>query len=65
MAYESSYLACRMIAEHYGEPRLLKLYRLMSAHPGSLDDSRDMHRALGVSKKHLEAEWRSYMAALA
>lgn len=59
-AYESSWLVCRMIAERWGERRLIDLYLAVSE-----GEERDVDRAvrevLGVSEAELTEQWRSYV----
>ncbi|MCO5967096.1 hypothetical protein [Actinoallomurus soli] len=64
-AYEEAWLACRMIAERYGEGRLVRLYRTAEAEPGSAGDPRIEDRALravlGVDSSRFAAQWRAYL----
>ena len=59
-AYESAWLACRMIAERYGQPTLVRFYRavqrrgLVSALRGVLD----------VSQAEFTRSWRAYIGGL-
>jgi hypothetical protein len=63
-AYESSWLACRMIAERYGEPRLIALYLALAdnkaAPPGG-----DIKATLGISEATLVSQWRRYLISRA
>lgn len=61
-AYESGWLACRMIAERYGEHALVEFYRAVGAHPrragavaGALRD------VLGLTEAAFTREWRDYV----
>jgi hypothetical protein len=59
-AYEGAWLACRMLAERYGERRLVEFYEAMSdsAGPGWPEETAD---ALGVSAERLVRQWRAYV----
>jgi hypothetical protein len=63
-AYEGAWLACRMVAERYGEQGLVELYEALSdsAGPGWPEETAEV---LGVSSRRLEREWRRYLADLA
>ncbi|MEO3783334.1 hypothetical protein ABGB12_08400 [Actinocorallia sp. B10E7] len=54
-AYQEAWLACRMIAEEYGEDRLLRLYREAGA--GSERDA--LREVLGTAD--LTGAWREYL----
>ncbi|MEV0398908.1 hypothetical protein [Actinoallomurus sp. NPDC050550] len=64
-AYEEAWLACRMIAERYGEGRLVRLYRTAEAEPGDAGDPRIEDRALravlGIRSSEFAAQWRAYL----
>jgi hypothetical protein len=55
-AYEEAWLACRMVAERYGEPTLVRLYRAAGAQPESA-----FRRVLGVDAGEFTAMWRDYL----
>jgi hypothetical protein len=55
-AYEEAWLACRMVAERYGEPALLRLYRVAGTRPDSA--SREV---LGVDLPRFVVMWRDYL----
>ncbi|MEO5874360.1 MAG: hypothetical protein ABIS86_19470 [Streptosporangiaceae bacterium] len=55
--YQSSWLACRMIAERYGEATLLRLYRAA----GTQSQEEAVRAVLGVSLAQLVREWRAYL----
>jgi hypothetical protein len=63
-AYEGAWLACRMIAEKYGQPELIQLY-------ASLADSKspppggDIKATLGITEQALVKQWLGYMASRA
>ncbi|OEV01747.1 hypothetical protein AN216_16710 [Streptomyces oceani] len=63
MAYEGSWLACRMIAEEWGEERLMEFYRKVG---GKSDDQRAAVEAalgdvLGLDRAEFTARWRDYL----
>ncbi|MEU3842610.1 hypothetical protein AB0E88_21565 [Streptomyces sp. NPDC028635] len=61
-AYESGWLACRMIAERWGEARLRAFYRAVGEHrerAGAVEDA--MRTTLGVSLPDFTAKWRDYL----
>ncbi|MGI5227198.1 basic secretory protein-like protein [Actinoallomurus sp. CA-142502] len=64
-AYEEAWLACRMVAERYGEDRLVRLYRTAEAEPEDSGDPRLQDRALrsvlGVGTDRFVALWRAYV----
>lgn len=64
-AYEEAWLACRMIAERYGEARLVRLYRTAQAEPLDSGDPRIQDRALravlGIDSARFTALWRAYV----
>ena len=63
-AYEGSWLACRLIAERYGEKKLVALYEAVSdsSGPGWPDEMRDV---LGIGQDELVREWRDDLRAKA
>jgi hypothetical protein len=54
-----------MIAEHYGEDRLVRLYRTAEAEHGEADDPRNVDRALravlGIGTAQFDERWRAYV----
>lgn len=60
-AYEGAWLACRMIAETYGEKRLVRFYEAMadSVGPGWPEETAEV---LGVGARKLTRDWRRYLA---
>jgi hypothetical protein len=63
-AYESSWLAARLIADRYGERKLVRLYvSLADRDNGPADD--DIRAVLGISEKKLVKDWRAYLKSLA
>ncbi|HEU5159883.1 MAG TPA: hypothetical protein VFU43_23000 [Streptosporangiaceae bacterium] len=57
--YEEAWLACRMVAERYGEDRLVRLYRAAGARPDGLPDA--LRRVLGVDTAEFTTMWRGYL----
>ncbi|WP_066362342.1 hypothetical protein [Herbidospora mongoliensis] len=55
-AYQEAWLACRYIAEHYGEARLTALYRAARADPATA-----LEQTLGVGEAELTAAWVDYV----
>jgi hypothetical protein len=60
-SYEGAWLACRLVAERYGENRLVQFYEAMSdsAGPGWPEETEDV---LGLTAPQLVREWREYLA---
>ncbi|CAM5737028.1 Lipoprotein OS=Streptomyces tendae OX=1932 GN=GUR47_11800 PE=4 SV=1 [Streptomyces tendae] len=61
-AYEGGWLACRMIAEQWGEDRLDAFYRSVGAHgerAGAVEDA--MRKVLGTTQEDFTARWREYL----
>ncbi len=61
-AYEGGWLACRMIADHWGEARLKAFYEAVGAHQsrtGAVGDA--LQDVLGVSRTEFTARWRTYL----
>lgn len=63
-AYEGAWLACRMIAEHYGQKELISLY-VSLADSTSPPDGGDIKATLGITEPTLVKQWRSYLFARA
>ncbi|MEU5094364.1 hypothetical protein [Streptomyces sp. NPDC020996] len=60
-AYESGWLACRLIAERWGEVRLREFYRAVGDHErraGAVEDA--MKKVLGTTPERFTAQWRAY-----
>jgi hypothetical protein len=59
-AYESAWLACRMVAERYGEKKLVTLYSSLvdSSGPGWPQESVDV---LGIGQKQITQDWKAYL----
>lgn len=63
-AYEGGWMACRMIAGHWGEDRLDAFYRAVGAHgtrAGAVEDA--LKRVLGTSMAEFTARWQEYLRA--
>ncbi|MFE0253171.1 hypothetical protein [Streptomyces sp. NPDC059010] len=63
-AYESGWMACRMIAERWGEVRLVEFYRAVGAHErraGAVEDA--LKDVLGTSLEDFTARWQQYLSA--
>ncbi|MHB9862422.1 hypothetical protein [Streptomyces sp. YIM S03343] len=61
-AYESGWLACRMIADRWGPDGLGRFYRAVGAHaqrPGAVEEA--MKTVLGTSLTDFTAQWRDYL----
>ncbi|MFI7497294.1 hypothetical protein ACIBVL_02055 [Streptomyces sp. NPDC049687] len=61
-AYEGGWLACRMIAERWGEVKLDAFYRAVGAHQeraGAVEGA--LRNVLGVSLTEFTANWRTYV----
>ncbi|GLZ03467.1 hypothetical protein Acsp03_09340 [Actinomadura sp. NBRC 104412] len=56
-AYQESWLACRMIAERYGEAALVRLYRAA----GRSTESAALRETLGLDLPRFTAAWRDYL----
>lgn len=63
-AYEGGWLACRMIADQWGEDRLDAFYRAVGAHEkraGAVEDAMD--EVLATTPEEFTARWREYLRA--
>ncbi|MFC5724612.1 hypothetical protein ACFP1Z_31115 [Streptomyces gamaensis] len=61
-AYEEGWLACRMIAEQWGEAKLVAFYRAVGGHSrrsGAVESA--LRAELGVSKAEFTDRWRAYV----
>ncbi|MFC8371231.1 hypothetical protein ACFUIT_25280 [Streptomyces sp. NPDC057239] len=61
-AYESGWLACRLIADHWGEDRLDEFYRAVGTHEhreGAVEAA--MHQVLDTTREEFTAQWQEYM----
>jgi hypothetical protein len=64
-AYESGWLACRLIAEREGQSKLVKFYRTVHASksPTGLADA--FRTVLGTTEQQFVADWQNYIKRLA
>ncbi|MEV6755685.1 hypothetical protein [Streptomyces sp. NPDC051214] len=63
-AYEGSWLACRMIADQWGEERLTDFYEAVGERklrPGAVEDG--LRDVLDISLEEFTAQWRTYLRA--
>lgn len=63
-AYEGGWLACRLIADRWGEVRLDEFYRAVAAHgkrPGAVEGA--LKDVLGTDLAAFTAQWREYVRA--
>ncbi|MEN2418669.1 hypothetical protein AABB02_11220 [Streptomyces rimosus] len=60
-AYEGGWLACRMIADRWGEQKLGAFYRA-AGHGGTESAGRAMRDQLGVGPAEFTRRWRAYVA---
>jgi hypothetical protein len=61
-AYEGGWLACRLIADRWGEVRLDDFYRAVGAHgtrPGAVEGA--MTDVLGTTPAEFTELWREYL----
>nr|WP_308800877.1 hypothetical protein [Streptomyces polyasparticus] len=61
-AYEGGWLACKLIAERWGEQKLLAFYKAVGAHErrdGAVEDALD--EVLGTDLERFTGEWREYV----
>ncbi|GAB2839851.1 hypothetical protein GCM10027074_02780 [Streptomyces deserti] len=63
-AYEGGWMACRLIAERWGEARLREFYRAVGAHEkraGAVEDA--LSEVLGTTPEEFTAQWRDFLRA--
>ncbi|MEU6085927.1 hypothetical protein ABZ865_03800 [Streptomyces sp. NPDC047085] len=63
-AYEGGWLACRMIADQWGEDRLAAFYRSVGGHQkraGAVEAA--LKKVLGTTPEAFTAQWREYVRA--
>ncbi|MER6060197.1 hypothetical protein [Streptomyces sp. NPDC001792] len=63
-AYEGGWLACRMIADHWGQARLDAFYRAVGTHQqraGAVADA--LKKVLGTTPGAFTEQWREYVRA--
>lgn len=61
-AYEGAWLACRMIADQWGETKLTGFYEAVGAHkkrPGAVEDA--LRDVLDITREDFTAQWRTYL----
>lgn len=64
-AYEQGWLACRYIADRYGQQRLVRFYRAVGTAHASQQRAVGLalHGVLGLTVKQFTARWRRYVNA--
>lgn len=61
-AYEGGWLACRLIADTWGQDRLIAFYRAMATAPkGAAGLDRTLREELHLSTADFTAKWRAYV----
>ncbi|MEE1669113.1 hypothetical protein RCR19_26935 [Streptomyces sp. WAC07094] len=63
-AYEGGWMACRMIADRWGEVRLNEFYRMVGDHrerPGAVEGA--MRKVLGTTPEAFTRQWQAYLRA--
>jgi hypothetical protein len=61
-SYESAWLACRLLAERYGEKRLIAFYRASDRDGSTTEAFRDL---LGTDQQAFTRAWKGYLRKLA
>ncbi|WP_165959218.1 hypothetical protein, partial [Actinomadura sp. KC345] len=56
-AYQEAWLACRMVADRYGEATLVRLYRTA----GRVPEAAALRDVLGLTRERFTALWRDYL----
>ncbi|MFI7066935.1 hypothetical protein ACIBL3_38465 [Kribbella sp. NPDC050124] len=64
-AYESAWLACRLIAEREGQSKLVKFYRAVHASKSSAGLADAFKSVLGMTEQEFVVEWQQYLKRLA
>lgn len=64
-AYESAWLACRLISEREGQSKLVKFYRAVHASKSSTGLADAFKSVLGMTEAEFVAEWQKYLKRLA
>jgi hypothetical protein len=59
--YVGAWLVCRMIAERYGQPKLIALYEHFFRHGG---EDNGLTQVLGVTREQLIKLWQAYIATM-
>ncbi len=62
-AYEQAWLACRYLAEEYGEDELVEFYRMVGQGPNG--EAEAFRTVLGTTEEEFTAGWREYLEKLA
>lgn len=62
--YVVAWLACRMIAQRYGQSKLIALYTFFHG-PGRPTVENGLHQTLGLSLPQFTTQWRAYLRRLA
>lgn len=65
VAYESGWLACRMIAEKYGRDKLVAFYRKVHTSTSKTGLRDAFKSALGTTQDEFVADWQRYLQRLA
>ncbi|MBH0780060.1 hypothetical protein IT779_27685 [Nocardia sp. NEAU-351] len=62
-AYESAWTVCAYVADAYGEPRLVDLYRALAAAPlDTAGEDRVLRATLGVGRAEFVTGWRGWLS---
>ena len=67
-AYSAAWLACSLIADRYGTPKLVQLYRTVAASEGEDPDTaltQAFGSVLGISEAEFTKAWLGHLSALA
>jgi len=64
-AYESAWLACRLISTRYGEHELVRFYRAVHNSTSATGPEDAFHDVLGTSQQRFVADWQRYLKRLA
>ncbi|MFF0340591.1 hypothetical protein [Kribbella sp. NPDC004875] len=64
-AYESAWLACRLIAERDGQAKLVRFYRTVHASKSSTGLADAFTSVLGMTEAEFVVEWQKYLKRLA
>ncbi|MFC0624408.1 hypothetical protein [Kribbella deserti] len=65
IAYESSWLACRLIAETEGQAKLVQFYRAVHASKGQDGIVKAFRDVLGTTEQEFVQDWQRYLQRLA
>ena len=64
-AYESGWLACRLISEREGQSKLVKFYRTVHASKSPTGTADAFRTVLGTTEQQFVADWQKYLERLA